>query len=292
GGAVGGVGRAAGAWLARTVAVKVVRPELLREPEFRQRFLAEARTMALIRHPGVVVVHDYHSGPDVAFLVMEYVPSKSLAQVLGESGKLPPARAMELVAQAAEALQAAHDAGVIHRDVKPGNLLVTEDGRVVLTDFGIARTAASAPLTATGALIGTMSYLAPEQVQGKPATVRSDVYALGVVAYECLTGVRPFQGSNPFEVAIARLRQPVPPLPGEISPAIRAVVERALSLEPEQRWASAMEFGRAARQAARSGNATPAPGSAPTSSAAASSGSELTHGAAFASPSGPAPSPS
>jgi serine/threonine-protein kinase len=214
GGAMGEVWRGIDQALARTVAVKIVRPELLAEPSFGERFLAEARTMARIRHPGVVAVHDYHSDATVAFLVMEFVAGESLARLLHRSGRLPPDRAMGLVAQAAEALHAAHDTGVVHRDVKPGNLLVTPEGTVVLTDFGIARSAAAAPLTATGVLVGTVAYLAPEQVLGKPATSRSDVYALGVVGYECLAGRRPFEGDHPFELAMKRVHQRPPPLPG------------------------------------------------------------------------------
>jgi serine/threonine-protein kinase len=250
GGAMGEVWRGTDLALDRTVAVKLVRPELLAEASFRDRFLAEARTMARIRHPGVVAVHDYYGDPDLAFLVMEHVAGESLARRLHRSGPLPPEYAMTLLAQAGEALQAAHDTGVVHRDVKPGNLLVTPQDTVVLTDFGIARSVASAPLTATGALIGTVAYLAPEQVLGKPATPRSDVYALGVVGYECLTGHRPFDGDNPFEVAMKRVQLPPPELPGELPAQVRAVVDRALAADPEQRWASAAELAGAARRAA------------------------------------------
>jgi serine/threonine-protein kinase len=253
GGAMGEVWRGTDQALARTVAVKIVRPELLAEPSFGERFLAEARTMARIRHPGVVAVHDYHSDATVAFLVMEFVAGESLARLLHRSGRLPPDRAMGLVAQAAEALQAAHDTGVVHRDVKPGNLLVTPEGTVVLTDFGIARSAAAAPLTATGVLVGTVAYLAPEQVLGKPATSRSDVYALGVVGYECLAGRRPFEGDHPFELAMKRVHQRPPPLPGDVPSPVVAVVERALAADPDQRWRSAAEFGRAAGDLAGSG---------------------------------------
>lgn len=244
GGAMGEVWRGTDTALDRTIAVKVVRPELLEVPGFRERFLAEARTMARIRHPGVVGVHDYHSDDTLAFLVMEYVTGESLAHRLG-AGRLDPRAAMLLVAQAAEALQAAHDTGVVHRDVKPGNLLVTPDQTVVLTDFGIARSVASAPLTATGAWLGTVAYLAPEQVLGKPATPRSDLYALGVVGYECLAGRRPFDGENPFEIAMKRVREAPPRLPPEVPPAVREVVERALAADPEHRWPTAAAVGRA-----------------------------------------------
>jgi eukaryotic-like serine/threonine-protein kinase len=265
GGAMGEVWRGTDTALDRIIAVKIVRPELLEEPGFRDRFLVEARTMARIKHHGVVGVHDYHSDPSLAFIVMEYVEGESLSRRLHRLGRLDPVRTMAMVAQAADALQAAHDKGVVHRDVKPGNLLVTADDKVILTDFGIARSVANTPLTATGVLVGTVSYLAPEQVLGKPATARSDVYALGVVAYECLSGRRPFDGENAFDVAMRRLREAPPTLAGDLPPAVLAVVDRALVADPERRWASAGEFARAARGViASAGRATvPAPRSAP-----------------------------
>lgn len=248
GGGMGEVWRATDQVLARTVAVKVMRPELLEEPGFADRFLVEARTMATIRHRGVVAVHDYRTDAAGTFLVMEYVEGESLARRLHRFGTLDPVRTMTLVAQAADALQAAHDRSVVHRDIKPGNLLVTADDQLVLTDFGIARSAASTPLTATGAVIGTPSYLAPEQVLGKPATPVSDLYSLGVVAYECLAGHRPFPGENPFEIAMKRLREPPPTLTVEAPRAVLAVVERALATDPQQRWPSAAELAAAARR--------------------------------------------
>jgi serine/threonine-protein kinase len=222
--------------------------------------------MARIRHPGVVAVHDFHRDSALAFLVMEYVAGESLSRRLHRSGRLPPGFVMALVAQAADALQAAHETGVVHRDVKPGNLLVTAEDTVVLTDFGIARSMASAPMTATGVLIGTVAYLAPEQVLGKPATPRSDVYALGVVAYECLAGRRPFDGGNPFELAMRRVQEAPPALPADVPPAVVAVVERALAADPERRWPSAAELAGAARRAAPAGPVAPAgPGVPPAS---------------------------
>jgi serine/threonine-protein kinase len=290
GGAMGEVWRGTDQALARTVAVKIVRPELLAEPSFGERFLAEARTMARIRHPGVVAVHDYHSDATVAFLVMEFVAGESLARLLHRSGRLPPDRAMGLVAQAAEALQAAHDTGVVHRDVKPGNLLVTPEGTVVLTDFGIARSATAAPLTATGVLVGTVAYLAPEQVLGKPATSRSDVYALGVVGYECLAGRRPFEGDHPFELAMKRVHQRPPPLPGEVPSPVVAVVERALAADPDQRWRSAAEFGRAAGDLAGSG-VPPAPVPAPVPAPPLASGYAPASASGYGRPAAVGPAP-
>ncbi|QSB15010.1 serine/threonine protein kinase [Natronosporangium hydrolyticum] len=267
GGGMGEVWRATDQVLGRSVAVKLMRRELVAEPGFADRFLAEARTMATIRHPGVVGIHDYHGDAAGAFLVMEYVEGESLAEVLHRSGRLDPARAMRLMSQAAEALQAAHDKGVVHRDIKPGNLLVTADDTLVLTDFGIARSAGNAALTAAGAIVGTPQYLSPEQVLGRPATARSDLYALGVVGYECLTGQRPFDGDNPFEIAMKRLQEPPPPLPPTVPPAVRAVLDRALATEPEQRWATAREMASATQRAATAGASAataPAPPAAPT----------------------------
>ena len=249
-GGMGEVWRATDEVLGRTVAVKVVLPELLNEPDFVRRFLAEARAMASVNHPGVVAIHDYRSDAGGAFLVMEYIEGESLSQTLARVGRLAPAATMELVAQAADALQAAHDRGIVHRDVKPGNLLIRADGTLVLTDFGIARARADARLTGTGAVMGTPSYLAPEQVVGQPATPRSDVYALGVVAYECLAGYRPFEGENPFAVAMRRVREPPRTLGGDVPRPVLAVVERALATDPDQRWQTAADLATAARQAA------------------------------------------
>ena len=225
-----------------------MRAELVSQPGFAERFLTEARIMATIRHPGVVAVHDYHSDADRAFLVMEYIDGESLSRRLHRDGPLTPELTLRLLAQAAEALQAAHTKGVVHRDIKPGNLLVTADDTLLLTDFGIARSAATSSLTMTGAVLGTPSYLSPEQVAGEPATYQSDIYALGVVAYECLTGRRPFDGDTPFEVAMKRLREPPPPLSAEVPRPVAAVVERALATDLQQRWQSAAELAMAARQ--------------------------------------------
>ena len=157
---------------------------------------------------------------------------------------------MSLVAQAAEALHAAHEKGIVHRDVKPGNLLVRPNGTLVLTDFGIARSAAAAQLTATGAVLGTASYIAPEQASGIPASAASDVYSLGVVAYQCLSGHRPFEGDTPLEIAMKHVNGVARPLPDDVPLPIRQVVERAMAKDPAARWASAEEFAQAARRAA------------------------------------------
>jgi serine/threonine-protein kinase len=234
-GGMGEVWRATDLVLGRTVAVKVMRPQLVAQPGFAQRFLAEARAMATVKHPAVVDIYDFQGDSSAAFLVMELVDGEPLSHRLQRIGRMRPAAAMALVAQTAEALQAAHDRGIVHRDVKPANLLVTSDERVVLTDFGIARSGASAQLTATGEVIGTPSYLAPEQVLGQQATPSSDMYALGVVAYECLTGRLPFGGDNSFAIATRRLHEPPPPMDADIPPGVVALVQRTMAAEPDER---------------------------------------------------------
>ncbi|MFC7762429.1 serine/threonine-protein kinase [Catellatospora bangladeshensis] len=261
-GGMGEVWRATDVVLGRPVAVKTVLAALADDEDFTRRFLAEARAMAGVRHPGVVAIHDFQHGPDGAYLVMEYVDGEPLSKVLTRYGRLSAPATLHLVGQATNALHAVHGRGIVHRDVKPGNLLVRPDGTLLLTDFGIARRDGATALTATGAVIGTLSYLAPEQVLGHPATPRSDVYALGVVAYECLTGRRPFLAENPFAAAMMRLSQPPPPLGPEVPAPVTALIERALAADPEARWASAAAFGAAIAQvaAALRGAVAPRPG--------------------------------
>ncbi len=262
-GGMGDVWRCVDDVLGRTVAVKILLPSLLEEPGFTERFRGEARTMATINHPGVVDIYDYGSDPATgAYLVMEYVEGDALSRTLTRVGRLTPGRTMALVAQAADALHAAHQTGVVHRDVKPGNLLVRPNGTLVLTDFGIARSAGAAQLTAAGSVLGTASYISPEQAMGEQATPLSDVYALGVVAYQCLAGHRPFEGDNPLEIAMRHVREAPPPLPGDIPPHVRVIVERAMAKQSAARWPNAAAFAQVARRAAAelgTSNLTPVP---------------------------------
>ncbi|MFC0029667.1 serine/threonine-protein kinase [Micromonospora chaiyaphumensis] len=248
-GGMGDVWRGTDQVLGRTVAVKSLLPALLDEPGFAERFRGEARTMATINHPGVVDVYDFGSDQQIAFLVMEYVEGDALSSTLSRVGRLTPARTMALLAQAADALHAAHEKGIVHRDVKPGNLLVRPNGTLVLTDFGIARSDLVGQLTAAGSVLGTASYISPEQATGAVATPASDVYALGVVAYQCLAGRRPFEGDNPLEIAMKHVRETPRPLPADIPPQVRAIVERALAKDPAARWPSAAALASVARQA-------------------------------------------
>jgi serine/threonine protein kinase len=250
GGGMGDVWRATDEVLGRTVAVKVLLAALLEEPGFAERFRGEARTMATINHPGVVDIYDYGNENGTAFLVMEYIEGDALSRTLSRVGRLTPGRTMALIAQAADALHAAHEKGIVHRDVKPGNLLVRPNGTLVLTDFGIARSAMVAQLTAAGSVLGTASYISPEQASGQGATPLSDVYALGIVAYQCLSGRRPFEGDNPLEIAMRHVRDTPPPLPPDIPPQVRQIVETAMAKDPGGRYPSAAAFGHVARRTA------------------------------------------
>ncbi|PZG08282.1 serine/threonine-protein kinase, partial [Nonomuraea aridisoli] len=257
-GGMGEVWRGEDIVLARTVAVKVLLPGRMQDPGFVARFQGEARAMATINHSGVVDVYDYGVSGDTVYLVMKFVDGEPLDRLLGRLGRIPPQAAMELIAQAASALQAVHDQGIVHRDVKPGNLLVQRDGTLVLTDFGIARSDLANRLTDAGMVLGTAAYCAPEQAEGAPVTPAVDIYALGVVAYECLMGQRPFDGDSPVTIALKHIREAPPPLPQEIPQAVRTLVDIALSKDPARRYPSARAMSEAARAIA-SGQVPAAP---------------------------------
>ncbi|MGW4678338.1 protein kinase domain-containing protein [Micromonospora taraxaci] len=253
-GGMGAVWRGTDVLLEREVAVKVLLPSLVADQEFTARFRAEARMLAALRHPGVVPVHDVGQavladGSRVDYLVMEYVEGEPLSARVRAAGRLDPATTMSVLAQAADALHTAHLAGIVHRDVKPGNLLVKADGTVVLVDFGIARSRDMAGLTAANMVLGTASYMSPEQATGQPVSAATDVYALGAVAYFCLAGQPPFHGDNPLAVALRHAQEEPPPLPPDTPPAVAAVVARALGKRPEDRFGSAAELAAAAADA-------------------------------------------
>ncbi|WP_107249498.1 serine/threonine-protein kinase [Carbonactinospora thermoautotrophica] len=243
-GGMGEVWRANDLALGRDVAVKVLRPEIVDDPLFLERFRNEARNTALISHPGIAQVFDYGEDRRYAYLVMELVPGEPLSALLMKEGALSVDRTLDIIGQAALALQAAHDKGVVHRDIKPGNILVMPNGQVKLADFGIARGLGTQTLTQTGRVMGTPHYFSPEQSAGQRATPASDIYALGVVAYECLSGRRPFDAATPVALALAHLREEPPPLPDHIPAGVRALVARAMAKDPAQRPASAAHFGR------------------------------------------------
>jgi eukaryotic-like serine/threonine-protein kinase len=241
-GGMGRVWRAQDLRLQRSVAVKILRTDLTGDATSLSRFRAEAQCAALLDHPHIATVHDYgetvamDSGTPLAYLVMELVDGESLSDLLARRGRLDASDTMRIIGQTAAALAAAHAAGVVHRDVKPGNVLVTPDLDVKITDFGIAQSASSVPLTGTGQVIGTAQYMSPEQAAGGKATPASDVYALGVVAYECLAGRRPFEGRSSAQVALQQIQDMPPPLPPTVPDDVRRLVEQAMAKDPAARF--------------------------------------------------------
>ena len=238
----------------------MLKSEYADDPLFRSRFETEARHAASLHHPGVASVYDVGesallgaadgSGLPRPFLVMELVDGQPLSALLRGGQPLDPEVVRDLMAQAADAIGAAHRAGIVHRDVKPANLLVTPDRQMKITDFGIARASDGLGLTATGQVMGTPQYLSPEQARGATATSASDVYSLGVVAFECLAGRRPFDADSPVATALAHLNDPVPDLPPEVPADLAAVVRRAMAKEPD---AAVRRRRRLRRRAARPG---------------------------------------
>ncbi|PDP88412.1 serine/threonine protein kinase [Glycomyces fuscus] len=262
-GGMGTVWKAADTLLNRPVAVKLLHPSQMAEPTARERFRTEGRITAGLSHPGIAQVYDYGEEDGRAFLIMELVVGEPLSQVLREQGHLSADQTLDFVYQAAKALAAAHARGVVHRDIKPGNLLVTPDGQLKLTDFGIARGDMSVTLTQTGMVMGTAQYISPEQASGRPATSSSDLYALGVVAYECLAGTPPFTGDTPVALALAHTREEPPELPDDVPADVEHLVSSLLLKDPEERPASASEVAHAAaviRSNAGTGPPTPSTG--------------------------------
>jgi serine/threonine-protein kinase len=258
-GGMGRIWRARDTVLHRPVAVKVLRSEYADDPTFLARFRAEAQLTASLTHRNIAALHDYgetrseaggehpsasdRPGPEhVAYLVMELVEGESLSALLHREGRLPVPRALDVLWQVANGLAAAHAAGVVHRDVKPGNVLVGDDGVVRITDFGVAWSAASVALTRTGQVVGTPHYLSPEQAEGAKASPASDVYALGMIAYECLAGRRAFEGESAVQIALRQIRDVPDPLPADLPEAVRALVDRALAKDPARRLPDGAAF--------------------------------------------------
>lgn len=277
--AIGGMGevwQATDLVIGRTVAIKILKDEYLGDPGFLERFRAEARHAALVNHEGIANVYDYGEEEGSAYLVMELVPGEALSTILERERVLPADQVLDFVAQTASALHAAHQAGLVHRDIKPGNLLITPDGRVKITDFGIARIADQVPLTATGQVMGTVQYLSPEQASGHPASPSTDVYSLGIVAYEALAGRRPFTGESQVAIAMAQINEAPPELPVTVAEPVRNLVFAAIAKKPADRPASAQLFARAA-QALRRGDVGGAAAIVPAiaSGAAATAGTQV-----------------
>ncbi|OKI81593.1 serine/threonine protein kinase [Micromonospora sp. CB01531] len=253
-GGMGDVWRATDLVLGRRVAVKVLLPALVSDPDFIARFRAEARIMASLRHPGVVQVFDcgedeLPDGGRADYLVMEFVDGEPLSRRIQEAGQLEVAETMSIVAQVAQALHGAHTRGIVHRDVKPSNLLVQQDGTVVLVDFGVARSTNVTSITSANAVPGTALYMAPEQAAGRPVSGATDIYALGAVAHCCLTGSPPFTGDSPLQVAVRHLDDEPPELPADIPQPVRDLVARALAKGPADRFPDGAAMAAAARAA-------------------------------------------
>jgi serine/threonine-protein kinase len=258
--------------LGRDVAVKLMRPEYGRDPDFVVRFRQEAQSAASLAHPNIVGVFDAGESAEGPYIVMELVAGEDLASLLRRNGSLPPRQAARIAAEVADALEAAHVNGLIHRDVKPGNILISTDGRVRVTDFGIARALAEAQLTLPGTTLGSVHYFSPEQAQGAQATPASDIYSLGIVLYEMLTGRRPWEGDSAAAIAVARVRTDPPP-PSDVHAGVPAALEvidlRALDRDPTARYQSAAEMAAALRGFLVDRGASAAAGGAAAAGAAA-----------------------
>ena len=268
-GGMGQVWRARDVLLSRPVAVKVLRSEFTGDATFLARFRAEAQHTAALTHRNIAAVFDYGEtaaadGEHLAYLVMELVEGESLAQLLAREGRLAADRTLDVLEQMAAGLAAAHAAGLVHRDVKPGNVLVGADGTVKITDFGIAWSAGSAALTQTGQVVGTAHYLSPEQAAGEKAGPASDVYALGMIGYECLTGHRAFDGDHPVQIALRQLREVPPPLPAAVPEQVRTLIERALLKDPAARFPDGAAFQQAIGDVRAGRPLAPVPAGGPT----------------------------
>ncbi|MGC5284959.1 protein kinase domain-containing protein [Micromonospora sp. DT231] len=251
-GGMGDVWRAVDETLDRCVAVKMLQARLVSDAGFGERFRREARAMAALRHPGVAQVYDYGEvsrpgEPVLAYIVMECVQGQPLSERIAALGRLDVAETMSIVAQTARALHAAHEAGVVHRDVKPSNLIIEPDGHVVLVDFGVAVTSEAAGLTGTNQVVGTALYMAPEQISKNEIGPAIDIYALGAVAYHCLAGRPPHQGENALAVALRHLEEEPAPLPEGIPAAVRRLVATAMAKEPARRFPTAATLATAAQ---------------------------------------------
>ena len=248
--------------LRRRVAVKLLRESLVDDPRFVERFRREARAVAALNHPNIASVFDYGEEEGRHFIVMEYVDGRDLEEVIGFSGSLEPGRSALVAAQSCDALDHAHGSGIVHRDVKPANIILGEDDRVKVTDFGIARAMGDSTLTATGSVLGTAHYLAPEQASGADVGPAADQYAMGVVLFEMLTGEVPFGGTSPIGIAMRHVADEVPPpsrLNSDVPARLDEVVAIATAKDPDRRYASASQMADALRH-----STVPMPAPAPT----------------------------
>lgn len=246
-GGMGEVWKATDELLGRPVAVKVLKEQYSSDESFRERFRAEARFAASLQHSGIAQVYDYGEQDDLAYLVMELVPGETLSRILSREGRLSADTTLDIMSQAARALHVAHSTGIIHRDIKPANLMVTAEGVVKITDFGIARAGGSSTMTQTGQVMGTAQYVSPEQATGRRITPSSDLYSLGVVAYECLAGGPPFTADTPIALALMHVREEPPPLPSDVPPPVRGLVMAMMAKDTADRPFGAHEVAEQVR---------------------------------------------
>ncbi|WP_177154990.1 serine/threonine-protein kinase [Glycomyces harbinensis] len=262
-GGMGEVWRGFDTLLERPVAVKILRSTRHLPREARDRFAREAKTLASVRGPGLVEVYDYGEDTSgrraVRFIVMELIEGTSLATLIAEHGVLSVEETLRYVAATAATLAVAHRSGIVHRDIKPGNLLVEPDGRLRVVDFGISLADGDDRLTSVGDVLGTLSYISPEQLGGGQVRGTADLYSLGAVAYECLTGRPPFTADDPHGVVYQHLHAQPPPLPDSLPPAVAALVQRCLQKHPEDRWPSASALAAACRAASTAADDTGVP---------------------------------
>lgn len=253
-GGMGEVWRAEDTVLRRPVALKVLHAALADDESFRQRFVQEARTVAALNAPGVVDIYDIRSehtpdGEAFAYLVMEFLEGRSLHSLIGGLAPMPAHRVLPLLAQVADALDAAHRAGIVHRDIKPANIIVDTKGAPTILDFGIALRSDQTALTATGTVLGTVGYASPEQLRDEELTGASDLYSLGVVAYECLSGALPFDRNSPAAVITGHLHETPPPLPAGVPPGVADLVDWLMAKDPADRPSTAGMFAQECRVA-------------------------------------------
>lgn len=238
--------------LERRVALKILAEHLLEDEAFLTRFRNEARAAAGLTHPNIVQVYDFGEDEGHHFIVMEYVRGHSGAQLLRESGRLPVDEAVRIGCQACEGLGFAHRKGIVHRDVKPGNIMISDDGTVKIADFGIAKAAEQTRITRAGSVLGTAAYISPEQAHGEEATQASDIYSLGVVIYQFLAGRLPYESSSLTELALKQQNEEIEPLPslaGEVPPELDRAIACALASDPANRYENANQMGEALTRA-------------------------------------------
>lgn len=240
--------------LNRLVSIKVLRPEFTCDEDFVQRFRREAQAIASLSHPNIVSIYDVGQEGEVHYLVIEYIEGDNLKNLIRAQGVIPTERAVEIVRQISEALQHAHENNIVHRDVKPQNILITREGRAKLTDFGIAREATTATLTQTDTIVGSVHYISPEQARGETAGPRSDIYSLGIVLYEMVTGNLPFQGETPIGVALKHIQE-APPRPSSINPSVSPrlenIITRAMAKNSVERYETARQLAQELEEVAK-----------------------------------------